>query len=347
MSVDLWVWLVTGAGVLGLVVFDFYAHVRTPHAPTFRESAIWSAVYIGLAVVFGVGLGAVWGWGHGTEYFTGYVTEKALSVDNLFIFLIIMTKFAVPRIYQQKVLLVGVAIALVLRTVFILVGAAAIEQWSWVFYLFGAYLVYTGINLAREKHEPGEVDHAGERKDGLTVRLLKRVLPTVDEYHEDKLTTRIDGKRFITPMLLVMVAIGSTDVIFALDSIPAIYGITQEPYIVFTANAFALLGLRQLYFLLGGLLERLVYLSQGLAFILGFIGVKLVLHAMHTNELSFINGGEHVEWAPEIPTVVSLLVILGTLTVATVASLIKTRRDKQTEVTPTVADDPTPIAKES
>jgi tellurite resistance protein TerC len=347
MSVDLWVWLVTGAAVLGLVIFDFYAHVRTPHAPTFKESAIWSAVYIGLAVVFGVGLGAVWGWGHGTEYFTGYVTEKALSVDNLFIFLIIMTKFAVPREYQQKVLLVGVAIALVLRTVFILVGAAAIEQWSWVFYIFGAYLVYTGINLAREKHEPGEVDHASERKDGLTVRLLKRVLPTVDEYHGDRLTTRIDGKRFITPMLLVMAAIGSTDVIFALDSIPAIYGITQEPYIVFTANAFALLGLRQLYFLLGGLLERLVYLSQGLAFILGFIGVKLVLHAMHTNELSFINGGEHFEWAPEIPTVVSLLVILGTLTVATIASLIKTRRDGRDTEVATVSEDTTPAAKES
>ncbi|WP_169165610.1 TerC family protein [Cellulomonas taurus] len=347
MSVDLWVWLVTGAAVLGLVIFDFYAHVRTPHAPTFKESAIWSAVYIGLAVVFGVGLGAVWGWGHGTEYFTGYVTEKALSVDNLFIFLIIMTKFAVPREYQQKVLLVGVAIALVLRTVFILVGAAAIEQWSWVFYIFGAYLVYTGINLAREKHEPGEVDHASERKDGLTVRLLKRVLPTVDEYHGDRLTTRIDGKRFITPMLLVMAAIGSTDVIFALDSIPAIYGITQEPYIVFTANAFALLGLRQLYFLLGGLLERLVYLSQGLAFILGFIGVKLVLHAMHTNELSFINGGEHFEWAPEIPTVVSLLVILGTLTVATIASLIKTRRDGRDAEVATVSEDTTPVAKES
>ncbi len=345
MSVDLWVWLVTGAAVLGLVIFDFYAHVRTPHAPTFKESAIWSAVYIGLAVVFGVGLGAVWGWGHGTEYFTGYVTEKALSVDNLFIFLIIMTKFAVPREFQQKVLLVGVAIALVLRTVFILVGAAAIEQWSWVFYIFGAYLVYTGINLAREKHEPGEVDHASERKDGLTVRLLKRVLPTVDEYHGDKLTTRIDGKRFITPMLLVMAAIGSTDVIFALDSIPAIYGITQEPYIVFTANAFALLGLRQLYFLLGGLLERLVYLSQGLAFILGFIGIKLVLHAMHTNELGFINGGEHIEWAPEIPTVVSLLVILGTLTVATIASLVKTRRDRDAEVA-TVSEEPTPIAEE-
>lgn len=339
MSVDLWVWLATGVAIIAMVLFDFFAHVRTPHAPTFREAAIWSSIYIGLAIVFGLGLGAVWGWDHGTEYFAGYVTEKSLSVDNLFVFLIIMTKFAVPRAFQQKVLLVGVVIALVLRTVFILAGAAAIEQWSWVFYLFGAFLVYTGIKLGREKHEPNEVQDADERGDGLAVRLLKRVVPTVDEYHGDRLTTRIDGKRFITPMLVVMVAIGSTDVLFALDSIPAIYGLTQEPYIVFTANAFALLGLRQLYFLIGGLLERLVYLSQGLAVILSFIGVKLVLHAMHTNELPFINGGEHVEWAPEIPTWLSLLVILGTLTVATVASLATTRRDRDDAPAVTVGDE--------
>lgn len=327
MSVDLWVWGVTALAIVAMIVFDFYAHVRTPHAPAFREAATWSAIYIGIAILFGLGLGMVWGWGHGTEYFAGYVTEKSLSVDNLFVFLIIMTKFKVPREFQQKVLLVGVVIALVLRTVFILLGAAAIEQWSWVFYIFGAFLVYTGIKLAREKHEPDEVAHAEDEKDGMAVRLLKRVLPTTEEYHGDRLSVRVDGKRLITPMLVVMVAIGSTDLLFALDSIPAIYGLTQEPYIVFTANAFALLGLRQLYFLIGGLLERLVYLSQGLAFILGFIGVKLVLHAMHTNELAFINGGEHVEWAPEIPTWLSLLVILGTLTVATVASLAKTRRD--------------------
>ncbi|GEL46792.1 hypothetical protein CHO01_19080 [Cellulomonas hominis] len=328
MSVDLWVWIVTGVAIVGMLVFDFFAHVKTPHAPSFREAATWSTVYIVLAIVFGIGLGMVWGWDHGTEYFAGYVTEKSLSVDNLFVFLIIMTKFAVPREFQQKVLLVGVAIALVLRTVFILLGAAAIEQWSWVFYLFGAFLVYTGIKLGREKHDEGELEHAGERKDGLAVTLMKKVLPTTDEYHGDRLTTRIDGKRLITPMLLVMVAIGATDVLFALDSIPAIYGLTQEPYIVFTANAFALLGLRQLYFLIGGLLERLVYLNKGLAFILAFIGLKLVFHAMHVNELPFINGGEHIEWAPEIPTWLSLLVILGTLTVATVASLVKTRRDR-------------------
>ncbi len=340
MSVDLWVWIVTGVAIVGMVLFDFFAHVRTPHAPSFREAATWSAIYVGLAIVFGVGLGFVWGWDHGTEYFAGYVTEKSLSVDNLFVFLIIMTKFAVPREFQQKVLLVGVVIALVLRTVFILLGAAAIEQWSWVFYIFGAFLVYTGVKLAKEKHDDDELAHAGEEKDGVAVRLLKRVFPTVDEYHGDRLTTRIDGKRFITPMLVVMVAIGATDVLFALDSIPAIYGLTQEPYIVFTANAFALLGLRQLYFLIGGLLERLVYLNKGLAFILAFIGLKLVFHAMHVNELPFINGGEHIEWAPEIPTWLSLLVILGTLTVATVASLAKTRRDRDAAPALTADEEP-------
>jgi tellurite resistance protein TerC len=345
MSVDLWVWIATAVAIVGMILFDFFAHVRTPHAPSFREAATWSTVYIVLAIVFGLGLGIVWGWDHGTEYFAGYVTEKSLSVDNLFVFLIIMTKFAVPREFQQKVLLVGVVIALVLRTVFILLGAAAIEQWSWVFYIFGAFLVYTGIKLAKEKHDSEEDSHADEQKDGLAVRLLKRVLPTTEEYHGDRLTTVLDGKRFITPMLVVMVAIGATDVLFALDSIPAIYGLTQEPYIVFTANAFALLGLRQLYFLIGGLLERLVYLNKGLSFILGFIGVKLVLHAMHVNELPFINGGEHIEWAPEIPTWLSLLVILGTLTVATVASLIKTRRDADA-ASAAVTDAQEPVTKE-
>lgn len=331
MSVPLWVWGATTALVVGMILFDFFAHVRKPHEPTFRESATWSVFYVAIAILFGVGVGVVSGWTFGGEYFAGYVTEKSLSVDNLFVFLIIMTKFAVPRAYQQKVLLVGVVIALVLRTVFILLGAAAIEEWSWVFYVFGGFLIYTAIKLAREKHD-GDVEHeAVEEKDSLAVRMLKRVLPTTEKYHGDRLTVVIDGKRLVTPMLLVMAAIGSTDILFALDSIPAIYGLTQEPYLVFTTNAFALLGLRQLYFLLGGLLERLVYLSQGLSVILGFIGVKLVLHAMHTNELGFINGGEPFHWAPEIPTWLSLSVILATLTVATVASLLKTRNDARIE----------------
>jgi len=309
-----WVWLVTAVGIVGLIVFDFFAHVRTPHEPTFRESAQWSIFYIAIALLFGVVVGTVWGWELGTEYYAGYITEKSLSVDNLFVFLIIMTKFAVPRELQQKVLLVGVVIALVLRTVFILLGAAAIEQFSWVFYLFGAFLIYTGVKLAREHHDPGHLqdDKAG---DGLAVRTLKRIVPTTDHYDGDRLTTVIDGKRYVTPMLVVMVAIGSTDLLFALDSIPAIYGLTDEPYIVFTANAFALLGLRQLYFLIGGLLQRLVYLSQGLAVILGFIGLKLVLHALHEYG---------VHWAPDIGIAVSLGVIIVTLAVTTVLSLRKT-----------------------
>lgn len=319
MSVPVWVWAVTVLAVLGMFVFDFYAHVRTPHAPSFGESARWSVFYIALAIIFGIGLTLVWGSGHGAEYFAGYVTEKSLSVDNLFVFLLIMTKFAVPREYQQKVLLVGVGIALVLRGVFIWLGAAAIEQFSWVFYVFGAFLVYTAVKLLREG------DHEGEFHENRLLRLVERIVPTTPEYHGDRLTVVQGGRRLITPMLIVMIAIGTTDVLFALDSIPAIYGLTKEPYIVFTTNAFALLGLRQLYFLIGGLLKRLVYLSQGLSVILAFIGVKLIFEALHTNELPFINGGEPVEWAPEIPIWFSLSFILGTITIATVASLLKTR----------------------
>lgn len=341
MSVAAWVWGLTIVGVVGLMVFDFYAHVRTPHEPTFRESAFWSVFYIGLALVFGVGLLLVWGPSHGGEYFAGYVTEKSLSVDNLFVFLIIMTRFAVPRIYQQKVLLVGVAIALLLRGLFIWAGAAAIEQFSWVFYLFGAFLIYTAVKLAREDHDS---EAPSEFHENRLLQLVRRVLPSTPEYRSDRLTVVEGGKRLVTPMLIVMIAIGSTDVLFALDSIPAIYGLTKEPYIVFTTNAFALLGLRQLYFLLGGLLQRLVYLSEGLSFILAFIGVKLVLEALHTNELPFINGGEPVSWAPEIPIWLSLTVILGTLTVATVASLVSTRRagggKDETEAVEPAASDP-------
>jgi tellurite resistance protein TerC len=325
LDVSLAVWLATVVAIVALVLFDFFAHVRTPHEPSFRESAWWSAAYVGLALVFALVVGLVCDWGRAGEYVAGYVTEKSLSVDNLFVFLVVMTRFAVPRLYQQKVLLVGVVIALVLRTVFILLGAAAIEQFSWVFYVFGAFLLYTAVKLTREHDDEPVEQQAAERGDGRVVRLLRRVVPTTDEYHGDRLTVRVDGRRMITPMLVVMIAIGSTDVLFALDSIPAIYGLTQEPYIVFTANAFALLGLRQLYFLINGLLSRLIYLAQGLAVILGFIGVKLLLHALHTNEVPFINGGRPVAWAPDIPTWLSLVIILGTLAVATVASLSATR----------------------
>jgi tellurite resistance protein TerC len=339
MDVPTWAWAATVLGVLVLFAFDFFAHVRTPHEPSFRESAAWSSIFIALAVLFGVGLMLAWNPSRGGEFFAGYLTEWSLSVDNLFIFLIIMTRFGVPRQHQQKVLLVGIAIALFLRGMFIWAGAAAIAEFSWVFYLFGAFLVYTAVKLAREDHDS---ESAGEYRENRFLRVVRRVVPSTPEYHGDRMTVRIAGRRLATPMLIVMVAIGSTDILFALDSIPAIFGLTKEPYIVFTANAFALLGLRQLYFLLGGLLRRLVYLSEGLSVILAFIGVKLVLEALHTNELPFVNGGENVGWAPEIPIWLSLAVILGTLTVATVASLASTRRTARGEEDAAVGADPAP-----
>ncbi|ETA07845.1 tellurium resistance protein TerC [Gordonia alkanivorans CGMCC 6845] len=307
--------------ILGLFVFDFFSHVRVPHAPSLKESGTWSAVYISLAIAFGVFVWWKWGGTFGGEYFAGYVTEKALSVDNLFVFVIIMAKFAVPPEYQQKVLLLGIVMALGMRAVFIAVGAAAINAYSWVFYLFGAFLIFTAVKLLRESDDP--VEHEEQRETRLE-RFVKRFLRTHDSYDRDKLFTRVNGKRLATPMLMVLIVIGFTDLLFALDSIPAIYGLTSEPYLVFTANAFALMGLRQLYFLLGGLLDRLVYLSIGLSIILAFIGTKLVLHALHENTLPFVNGGEHVS-VPEISTPLSLSVILGVLVVTTVASLVKSR----------------------
>lgn len=320
MNVTPLIWIITIAVTILFFVYEFFAHVREPHEPTIRESARWSAFYIGLALVFGVGIGLVSGWNYGGEYFAGYLTEKALSIDNLFVFLIVMSGFAVPRKYQQKVLMIGIVIALIMRGIFIAVGATLISNFSWIFYVFGALLL---VLAYRQAFTHGESNPA----NGRFMRLVRRVLPVSDEYHGDKLTVRTDGRRFVTPMLLVIVAIGFVDLIFAVDSIPAIYGLTNEAYIVFTANAFALMGLRQLYFLIGGLLERLVYLAQGLAVILAFIGVKLVLHAMHVNELPFINGGEPMLWAPEIPIWFSLLFIGATIAVATVASLAKTRKD--------------------
>ncbi|WP_378144975.1 TerC family protein [Cnuibacter sp. UC19_7] len=318
MQVTPLVWIITIAVTIAFFVYEFFAHVRKPHEPTIGESARWSAFYIGLALLFGVGIGVVSGWTYGGEYFAGYLTEKALSIDNLFVFLLVMSAFAVPKAYQQKVLMIGIIIALVLRGGFIAVGATLIENLSWIFYLFGALLLFLAWRQAFSNHE-------SDPANGRFMRFARRHLPVTDEYHEDRLTTRIDGKRFVTPMFLTIIAIGFIDLIFAVDSIPAIYGLTSEAYIVFTANAFALMGLRQLFFLIGGLLERLVYLSQGLAVILAFIGVKLVFHALHVNELPFINGGHPVEWIPEIPIWFSLLFIAATITVATVASLAKTR----------------------
>ena len=321
MNVTPLVWIITIAVTIAFFVYEFFAHVRKPHEPSIGESARWSAFYIGLALLFGAGIGVVSGWTYGGEYYAGYLTEKALSIDNLFVFLIVMTGFAVPKIYQQKVLMIGIVIALILRGVFIAVGAALIENFSWVFYLFGALLLFLAY---RQAFAHGEADPA----QGRFMSFVRRILPVSDEYDRDRLTAVKNGRRFVTPMLLVIIAIGFVDLVFAVDSIPAIYGLTEEAYIVFTANAFALMGLRQLYFLIGGLLERLVYLAQGLAVILAFIGMKLVLHAMHVNELPFINGGEPMLWAPEIPIWFSLVFIAATIAVATAASLLKTRRDR-------------------
>jgi tellurite resistance protein TerC len=310
--------------------------VRTPHAPSLRESATWSAVYVGIAVVFGLLIFWFYGAEFGGEYFAGYITEKSLSIDNLFVFVLIMAGFGVPRELQQKVLLFGITFALVLRTVFILVGAAAIENFSWVFYLFGAILIYTAWVQARSGGHSGDEDY----RENAVLRFTRKVLPTTEEYHSDRMVVKVDGKRFITPLAIALIAIGTADVIFAVDSIPAIFGLTQETYLVFAANAFSLLGLRQLFFLIDGLLDRLVYLAYGLAVILGFIGAKLVIHALHTNELPFINGGEHVTIVPEIPTWLSLAVILATLVVTTVASLLKDRRDKASAGSSRSASDP-------
>jgi tellurite resistance protein TerC len=320
MDVPLWVWALTVGVIVAMLAVDYVGHVRTPHAPSIREAAWWSAGYVGVAIVFGLIVWWVWGGTYGGEYFAGYVTEKSLSVDNLFVFVLIITAFRVPPMMQQKVLLIGITIALVMRTAFIFAGAAMIENFSWVFYIFGAFLVYTA--WAQAKHSSEEPK---EFSENAVLRLTRRLFPTTDTYVGDRLTTRIDGRRHITPMLIVMIAIGSADLLFAVDSVPAIFGLTQETYLVFAANAFSLLGLRQLYFLIDGLLDRLVYLAYGLAAILGFIGVKLLIHALHTNEVSFINGGEHITAIPEIPTALSLGFIVVVLAVTTVASLAKDR----------------------
>ena len=314
MNTPAYVWVLTVLFIVGLLLFDFFAHVRKAHAPSMREAAVWSGIYVGIAVLFGIGGLLVAGPTWGSEYFAGYLTEKALSVDNLFVFVVIMAGFAVPREYQQKVLLFGIVFSLIARTGLIFLGATLIDAFAWIFYLFGAILIVTAINLVK----PGGHDSMG---DNIVVRLARRFLNTSDDYDGDRLTTRVDGKRMFTPMMLVMIAIAGTDILFAFDSVPAIYGLTENVYIVFTATAFSLLGLRQLFFLIDGLLDRLIYLSYGLAAILGFIGVKLVLHALHENDLPFVNGGQPFA-VPEISTPVSLVVIVALLTVTVIASLV-------------------------
>jgi tellurite resistance protein TerC len=304
-------WAVTVGLVLVLLAIDLALAVARPHEVGFREATITSVFYVAVAVGFGIAFGSIAGWGFGGEYFAGYIVEKSLSVDNLFVFVVIMTTFAVPREHQQKVLIIGIVLALVLRIVFIALGAALLSAFSFMFMVFGLLLIGTAIQLFRHRDQDPSVE------DNAIVSFAKRRLPVTDDYDGAKLVTRLEGRRMVTPLFLVLVAIGSTDILFAMDSIPAVFGVTDEVFIVFTANAFALLGLRALFFLVTGLLDRLVYLSTGLALILAFIGVKLVLHWGHLQD----------DRVPEISTGTSLIVIAVVLTVTTVASLVKARRD--------------------
>ncbi|MGJ4102662.1 TerC family protein [Corynebacterium macclintockiae] len=322
MEVNALTWVITIVVVAGFFVFDFYSHVKTPHEPSMKESALWSLFYVALAFLFGGFLWLTWGepgnpHQHGMEFFAGYITEKALSVDNLFVFALILSSFKIPRKYQQKALLIGIALALILRGVFIALGAAIIEAWSDVFYLFGLFLLWTAAKLLWDEISGQEEQ---DPQDMMVIKAVRKFIHVSDHYESDRLWLKENGKKVLTPLFIALVAIGFVDVLFALDSIPAIYGITSEPYIVFTTNALALLGLRQLYFLLDGLLDRLVYLSYGLFLILAFIGVKLILHALHENNLPFFNSGQGLS-VPEVSVEFSLLTIVGILVVTTVLSL--------------------------
>ncbi|WP_433824919.1 TerC family protein [Actinoplanes sp. CA-015351] len=312
-------WTVTIGVIVALLALDLTLGVLRPHVVGFREAAAWSVFYIAVAIAFGVVFGSIAGWDFGTEYFAGYIVEKSLSVDNLFVFVIIMSTFAVPERYQQEVLTFGIIIALILRVIFIAVGAALLSAFSFMFLIFGLILLYTAVQLFRHRDEDPSVD------DNALVKAGRRFLPVTEDYIEGKMITKIDGKRMVTPLFLVLLAIGGTDLLFALDSIPAVFGVTEEAYIVFVANAFALLGLRALFFLVKGLLDRLVYLSTGLSIILAFIGIKLVLHWAHKDISDSV---------PEVSTPVSLAVILGILVITTVLSLMKSSKDPSLKAHP-------------
>jgi len=328
-ALPLWFEITSYAVLVAILLFDLFLVVRRPHIPSTRESALWITFYVSLAIVFGllVVLAANDAGMNGTElglqFFAGWLTEYSLSADNVFVFLIIMSQFRVPKKMQQELLMMGIVLALVFRAIFIVLGAALLESYSWLFYIFGAYLVYVAIQQMREKDEHG----SGE--DNVVIAWLKKVLKVHPEWREtERWRKMVNGEKFLTPAILVLVSLGTIDLVFALDSIPAIFGITTSPFLVFTCNILALMGLRQLYFLLGDLVDRLHYLGHGIAFILGFIGFKLVNHALHLNELPFINGGKHVEIVPEIPTWLSLVVIVITLAVAVLASLARTKREE-------------------
>jgi tellurite resistance protein TerC len=321
LALPAWFEIGTYVVLLLILAIDVTLAYKRPHVPSTRESALWIGFYVALALVF-AGLMFVLGDAeHGGQFIAGWLTEYSLSIDNLFVFLIIMSRFSVPRKYQQEILMVGIILALVFRGIFIILGAQLIANFSWIFYIFGIFLVWTAFRQAFTGHEDEE-----EMENGI-IRFLRKRIPITDEYSGGKLRVTKNGAKVFTPVLVVFIALGTTDLVFAIDSIPAIFGITQSPFIVFTANVFALMGLRQLYFLLGDLVDKLAYLKYGIAFILAFIGVKLFFHALHENELGFINGGQHVEWAPEIDTWTSLAVIVGSMAVAVIASLIKLRRD--------------------
>ena len=336
MELALPVWFEIGTYIVLtlIIVFDVWIAYRRPHVPSTRESSLWIAFYVGLALVFALLMYILGDAEHAGQFIAGWLTEYSLSIDNLFVFIIIMARFSVPRKYQQEILMVGIILALVFRGIFIILGAVVIEQFSAVFYIFGLFLLYTAINQAFTSHDDEE------ETENKLIAFLRRRIPITDTYDGGKLRTVVDGKKIFTPVLVVFIALGTTDLVFAIDSIPAIFGITQSPFIVFTANVFALMGLRQLYFLLGDLVDRLVYLKYGIAFILAFIGVKLFFHALRSNELPFVNGGENVSWAPEIGTYTSLAVILAAMLLAALLSLIALRRESRRARTASTAPEP-------
>ena len=323
VNVPLWVWGLTIAAMVVILVLDLlivdrpWSKEKGPREFGIRQASWWAVFYIAIAVVFGFGVMIFGDARAGAEYFAGFVTEKSLSIDNLFVFYLLISAFAVPKKYQHEVLLVGIVIAIVMRGIFIVLGAQVINAWSEVFYLFGAFLVYTAYKIVRD-HVKGD-EHDQDFTQTPVVRLVKRFWPVTNDYHGAKLTVRLDGRRYITPMLLVILAIGVIDLVFAVDSIPAIFGLTQDAYIVFTANAFALMGLRQLYFLLAGLMDRLAYISWGLSAIMLFIGIKMILHALHENGVPVF----------EVGIGASLTVIIGVMAVTVAGSLFKTRIDRR------------------
>ena len=327
MVVHPWAWGILALVAIGLVALDFLGHARNPHPPTAAEAARWTLFYVGLAAVFGVGIWLTNGWLYAQEFYAGWAMEWSLSVDNLFVFILILKAFRVPREYQQKALLFGIVIALLLRLVFILLGAALVARFSWVFFIFGVWLLWTAFSQIKETATGGGDDE--EYEENAFIRVVRRVLPITDGFIGDRMLYRHGGRTYLTPLFVVVLALGSADLMFAFDSIPAIFGITSQAFLVFACNVFALMGLRQLFFLVDALLGKLVYLGYGLGVILSFIGIKLILEALHANTLPFINGGRGVEWAPEISVSVSLGVIVVTLVVTVIASLVRSAMDEE------------------